>query len=343
MSPVFSITGSPRARVEVVTAFDAGCGVVRRTLIACLAFGLGAEAVAADVAYVANQGAGTVSIIDTTEDTVTRSLPDQGSIGAKVQAVVANRAGTRAFVVDADDGALMVVDIATGRIEKRLAVGKAPEGGSLAPSGKLIAVTVEDDDEVAIVDVASAKLVRKIHVQGSNPEHAAWSSDDRWLLVSNENSSNLDLLDVKAGRSIAVIADPGHPRGLAWLPGRRIAYVANEHTGSVDVVDVDARAILQSIKTGVRPAGALAAADGKRVFVSNGGDGTVSVVDTGTRAVVATIPVGKRPWGMALTHDGRKLYVANGRSNSVSVIDTATLAVIKEIPVGVLPWGVSIP
>ncbi len=298
---------------------------------------------AADVAYVANQGGGTVSMIDTSLDQVTRTLPDQGSIGAKVQAVVANPSQTRAFVVDADSGALVVVDSTTGQIEQRLGVGKAPEGASIAPSGKLIAVCIEDEDAVAIVDVASAKILQKVHTQGNNPEHCMFSSDDRWLLVSDENSSNLDLIDVKAGRSVGVIPDPGHPRGLAWLPHQSLAYVANEHGGGVDVVDVDARAVVQSIKTGLRPAGALAAADGKRVFVSNGGSGTITVIDTATRSAVATIPVGQRPWGMALTHDGKKLYVANGRSNSVSVIDTVTLAVIKEIPVGALPWGVSIP
>jgi YVTN family beta-propeller protein len=302
-----------------------------------------AASAAADVAYVGIQGGGTVAMIDTSLDQVTRTLPDHGSIGAKVQAVVANPTQTRAFVVDADSGALVVVNIASGQIEQRLNVGKAPEGASIAPSGKLIAVCIEDDDAVAIVDVASAKLLQKIHTQGSNPEHCMFSSDDRWLLVSNENSANLDLIDVKAGRSVGVIQDPGHPRGLGWLPNQSIAYVANEHGGAVDVVDVDARSVVQSIPTGLRPAGALAAADGKRVFVSNGGSGTVSVIDTATRSAVATIPVGQRPWGMALTHDGKKLYVANGRSNSVSVIDTVTLAVIKEIPVGGLPWGVSIP
>ena len=42
------------------------------------------RSVVADVAYVGNQGNGTVSLIDTATDAVIRTLPDQGSIGAKV-------------------------------------------------------------------------------------------------------------------------------------------------------------------------------------------------------------------------------------------------------------------
>lgn len=317
-----------------------------RSSVGLLLGGLAAiamQAAGADVAYVGNQGSGTISVIDTATDTVSRTFPDAGSIGVKVQAVVLNRAQTRAFAVDADANALVVLDVASGRIEKSLAVGKAPEGASISPSGKLIAVCVEDDDRVALVDAASAKIVREIHEQGSNPEHAVFSGDEHWLLVSNENSHDLELIDVKAGRSVASIADPGHPRGLAWPANQAFAYAANEHTGSLDVINVEQRALTRSIKTGLRPAGVTASADGKRVFVSNGGDGTVSVIDTASMQVIATVPVGKRPWNMALTHDGKKLYVPNGRSNSVSVIDTATLAVVKEIPVGNLPWGVTIP
>jgi YVTN family beta-propeller protein len=301
------------------------------------------RSVVADVAYVGNQGNGTVSLIDTATDAVIRTLPDQGSIGAKVQAVVTSSAPTRSFVVDAGGNALVVIDVASGRIQARLQVGKAPEGASLSPSGKTIAVCVEDDNQVALVDVATATVTRKIRTQGRNPEHCVFSGAERWRVTSNENSGNLDLIDFKKGRSVDVITVPGHPRGIAWLPNQPIAYVANEDTGAVDVINIEQRAVVQSIKTGLRPAGALASADGQRVFVSNGGDGTVSVIDTATRQVVATIPVGKRPWNMALTHDGKKLYVPNGRSNSVSVIDTASSAVVKEIGVGSLPWGVAIP
>lgn len=296
-----------------------------------------------DAAFVGNQGDGTVSVIDTESDKVTRTLPDRNKIGTKVQAVVPDRSGKTAFVVDALGNALIAVDVASGRIETRIAVGKAPEGASLSPDGRTIAVCVEDDNTVTLVDVAARRVVRKIPTQGKNPEHCAFDPSGHWLLTSNENSDDLDVVDLDAGKSVALVHATGHPRGVAWLPRGRIAYVAEEAAGGVDVVDVAQRALLASIPTGLRPAGAIASRDGARVFVSNGGDGTVSVIDTAARKVLATVPVGKRPWNMALSHDGRKLYVANGRSNSVSVIDTAALKTLAEIPVGALPWGVAIP
>jgi len=132
---------------------------------------------AAAHAYVANQENGTLSIIDTGTDEVVRTIPEHGRIGQKIQAVVTDPAEKTAFVVDAEGNALVTVDLASGEVRQRIAVGKSPEGASLSPSGKMIAVCIEDDNEVAMVDVASAAVTRKIPTQGKNPEHCVFTPD----------------------------------------------------------------------------------------------------------------------------------------------------------------------
>ena len=304
---------------------------------------VGAPRIASAFAYVGNQRNGTVSVIDTVHDVVVRTLPAHGKIGDKIQAVVADRAQKHVFVVDAAGNDLVELDALTGRVQKRIPVGRAPEGASLSPSGRTIAVCVEEDNTVALVDVASARVTRLIHTQGKNPEHCEFNWNGHWMMTGNENSNNADIIDLRTGRSVAVVPTSGHPRGVAWLPHKPLAYVAEESANGVDIVDAVKRRVIRSIHTGLRAAGAIASPHGRRVFVSNGGDGTVSAIDTATNRVLATIPVGKRPWNMAMTPDGRKLYVANGRSDSVTVIDTHALKAIKTIAVGGLPWGVSIP
>lgn len=294
-------------------------------------------------AYVANEGDGTVSVIDTDKDEVARTLTVHGESGDKLQAALADRGERTLFVVDAKNSQLVAVDLASGQAKQRIAAGKSPEGATLSPSGKTIAVCGEDDNAVTFVNVSTQKVIGSAPIQGKNPEHCEWSSDERWLLTSNENSDDVDVIDVKARKSSALIRVGGHPRGIAILPGKHVAYIAQETTGGVDVVDFDQRKVLRSIPTGVRPAGAIATADGSRVFIANGGSATVSVIDTGSNKVIADIPVGKRAWNMALSANGKKLYVANGRSNSVTVIDTTTLKPVKEITVGERPWGVQIP
>ncbi len=317
---------------------------MKRFAIAALPVALlaAANVSAASKAYVGNQENGTISIIDTASDTVIKTVPEKGKIGEKIQAVVTDPAEKNAFVVDAKGNSLVVVDLNSGEIKQKIAVGASPEGASLSPDGKTVAVCVEDDNAVAFVDVATQKVTRKIKTQGQNPEHCVFTRDEKWLITSNENSNDIDVIDLAAGKSIAKIATAGHPRGVALVPGKHIAYVVQETTGGVDVVDLDAKKVLTSIATGTRPADVVASKDGKRMFVANGGDGTVVAIDVATNKIVATAKTGKRCWNMALTPDGSKLYTADGRSNAVSVIDTASFKTIKSVPVGGLPWGVFI-
>jgi YVTN family beta-propeller protein len=304
---------------------------------------LSASAQATPNAYVANERDGSVSVIDTQRDEVVRTLSVLGKGSGKLQAAIADHGEKTLFVVDALSSTLIAVDLASGQVKARIAVGKTPEGASLAPSGKQIAVCGEDDNSVTLVDVATGKATRTLATQGKNPEHCVFSANEHWLLTSNENSNDVDIIDLAAGKSIALVATSGHPRGIAILPGDRLAYVVQETSGGIDAIDLTQHKVVKSIATGLRPADAIASPDGHRVYVSNGGAGTIAVIDVAAGKVVANIPVGKRAWNMALTHDGKKLYVANGRSDSVSVIDTVALKPLKDIAVGGLPWGVQIP
>src|SRR6185503_8245085 len=201
-------------------------------------------------AYVANEGDGTVAVIDTQNDQVERTIVVHGDQGDKLQAALADRGEHTLFVVDALNSQLNVVDLASGQVVQRIAAGKSPEGASLSPSGKTIAVCSEEDNTVIFVDVAKRKVTGTVATQGKNPEHCEWSSDERLLLTSNENSDDVDVIDLKARRSVALVHVGGHPRGIAILPGKHVAYIAQETTGAVDVLDIDQRKVLHSIATG---------------------------------------------------------------------------------------------
>lgn len=308
-------------------------------LLAALA---AAPVTAAPMAYVPNQRSGTISVIDTGSDEVVRTLSAQGQLGKRLQQVALDPAGKTLFVIDAAHDALVALDIATDSVRTRVPIEDDAEGVTVSPDGASLAVCVEGSQHILLVDAATLKIRSDVATQGRNPEHCVFSPDGKWLLTSNEASSDLDVIDVAAGRSVAVIKTSGHPRGMAFLPKTTRLYVAQETANVVDVIDLAARSKIASIATGLRTAGLTVSADGAFVYASNGGAGSVSVIDVAKGEAVAEIKVGERPWNPALTPDGRKLYVANGRSNSVSVIDTATRKKIKDIPVGELPWGVVI-
>jgi YVTN family beta-propeller protein/cysteine-rich repeat protein len=68
----------------------------------------------------------------------------------------------------------------------------------------------------------------------------------------------------------------------------------------------------------------------------------VLVMDTITQLVTATIPVGSYPTQVAVNSSGTFAYVTNADSGSVSVIDTATNTVSATVAVGQSPSGIAL-
>ena len=312
-------------------------------LVATTLLAAALPAAASPFAYVPNQKSGTISVIDTATDTVTKTLSGSGALGKRLQAIDSDVKGDILYVVDAEHNKLFAIDPSNDTVKHSVDIGEDAEGVRLSPSGDMLAVCAEGQHKVLLIDAKTFQITSRIPTQGKNPEHCEFAPDKKLLLTSNEGTDNLDVIDLGQKKSVGTIATSGHPRGAAFIPGTTHVYVAQESANAVDVIDLPSRNKIASITTPLRTAGITVSHDGKRVYAAAGGAGSVAVIDVATNKVTNEIKVGQRPWNMALTPDGKKLYVANGRSNSVSVIDTASLKVTKEIPVGELPWGVTIP
>jgi YVTN family beta-propeller protein len=291
------------------------------------------------LAYVANEGSGSLSIIDTTTDKVVGEIP----AGQKPRGTVVTRDGLTAYVSDQPNNRLLVIDLAQRRVSGSIGLGESPEGVGLSPDGRWVVAAVEERHEVVFVDAQARRKAFVVPVKGKNPEHAVFSPDGRLLFVSAEEGDAVDIIDVAARRQVAQVPVGARPRGIGFSPDGRRAYVAAENSSELFIIDVASRSVLKRLPAGTRANGITVHPDGRQVFVSNGGDASVSVLDAQSLEIVATVPVGQRPWNMALTPDGRKLYVACGRSNAVSVIDVQRRERLADIAVGQRPWGVAVP
>src|SRR5207245_7259943 len=82
-----------------------------------------------------------------------------------------------------------------------------------------------NDSAVTVIDVASAKNVKKIEV-GTEPETAVLSPDGRWVAVSNETSNDIHLIDTAAQAVAKKISVPKNPRGMRFTADSRRLFVA---------------------------------------------------------------------------------------------------------------------
>ena len=173
-----------------------------------LAFSI--EIFANPFAYVPNEKDGTVSVIDTTTDTIVKTLPKKGVFGKKIQAVALSQDGNKLFVVVRDKNSVAVVDLVKGKQERLIKVGDEPEGITVSPDGSILAACLEEENAVSFVDLKNYKVTDTSKTQGKNPEHCEFSIDGKWLLASNEKSGDVDVFDVASRQSVHLIKATKH-------------------------------------------------------------------------------------------------------------------------------------
>jgi len=120
--------------------------------------------------WAAHSGDGGVSIIDLAARKVTATI-DAGT--KRSNRLKFTRDGRYALISDVDSGDLVVIDVATRSIARRLPVGRNPEGILIAPDGATAFVAVAGDNNIAVVDLNTWTVARRIE-PGRGPDGMAF-------------------------------------------------------------------------------------------------------------------------------------------------------------------------
>lgn len=171
----------------------------------------------------------------------------------------------------------------------------------------------------------------------------------RWIVVSNERSHDLTLIDGRTLRVEASIPVDGRARGIKLAPDGHSVLVAlsgdvPQHPSPVDgivVVDLATRRITRRYKAGTDPEQFAITPDGRRIFAANEDAGTASSIDPVTGGVRSALVVGTEPEGVTVSPDGRWVYVTGETSNTVSVIDVGAERVVATFLVDARPRAVA--
>jgi YVTN family beta-propeller protein len=172
--------------------------------------------------------------------------------------------------------------------------------------GRTAVFTCEFTGRVAVVDVATHKIVRTVDMP--------------------QRHTHMGPQDIKLA-----------PDGSAY-------YVADCDANGVWVLDAGAAKVVRFIPTGSCAHGLYLSRDGKQLYVTNRAEGSVSVLDayTGDPITKWHIPGGGSPDMGNLTADGTQLWLSGRYSNMVYVLSTADGALLKKIPVGAGPHGLAV-
>jgi YVTN family beta-propeller protein len=106
-------------------------------------------------AYVTNNDAGTVSVIDVVSGTVTSTI----TVGWGPAGVAFTPDGSNAYITNSADGTVSVIDVASGTVTSTIPVGTNPVGVALAPDGSTAYVTNSGSNTVSVITVNPAAPV----------------------------------------------------------------------------------------------------------------------------------------------------------------------------------------
>jgi YVTN family beta-propeller protein len=296
-----------------------------------------ATAAAAPRVYVGLFRDDAVAVIDTSTNTVLRTVPvPKGPHG-----LVVTRDGAKVYVSSDGDSTVSVIDTSSDRVVRSVDVGANPHGLAISADGSRVMVSGFGSNQVLFIDTASDQVVGRVSI--AQPHNGALSADGRlaWVGSQQQGATALVLLDVPAQKEVARVALDRTPRALDLSPDGRRLFFTVAGQAAVLVLDTTSRQIVAQIPVGASPHQAPPTADGWALAVSQG-PGELGLIDTATSAVAGTVAVGKTPHWVGSSSDGTMAYVTNEGSNDVSVVRLASRTVVATIAVGNAPRKVAV-
>ena len=135
-------------------------------------------------------------------------------------------------------------------------VGARPREVAFTPDGKHAFVTSEIAGEVALIDLASYQVIKKVKFEGdAKPKGAVLLAERGELYVTTGRANTIEVLDAESLEQRASIAVGRRVWGLAASADGRFLYSADGIDNAVSVVDIEARKQLKQIPVGERPWG----------------------------------------------------------------------------------------
>ncbi|MER6844157.1 YncE family protein [Streptomyces platensis] len=292
--------------------------------------------------YVPNTGSDTVSVIDPKTYKVIETIP----VGVQPQHVVPSWDLKTLWVNNNRGHDLTPIDAATGKAGDRVKVHD-PYNLYFTPNGKYAVVMASMDRQLVFRDPHTMEVRKTLPVNCAGVNHADFSPDGKYFIVSCEFSGELLKVDTAKMKVIGQEKLPfegAMPQDVKISPDGRTWYVADMMADGIWVLNGDRFDRPRLMPTGKGAHGLYVSRDSKHMYVSNRGEGSISLLDFRTGKLVDKwhIRGGGSPDMGGLSTDGKVLWLSGRYNSEVYALDTRTGKTLAKIPVGQGPHGLAV-
>jgi YVTN family beta-propeller protein len=258
-------------------------------------------------AYIANPGAGVITVLNTADDRVSGTIPiPQGPPQFVSFSPDSRTAYVSVYNTSGSVHLIAFIDTATSKVTSVVSADNhTPTLSTISPDGRYLYV----------------------------PNHN--------MAMSGSGENVIDVIDTASKKLIDSIPVPANPHWVVFGKNGRF-YTTDHMSAKVTVLNAQDNRIIAEIPVGETPHSEAISPDGSRLAVTSYDGNVVFLINTATDKMIAQIPVGRNPLDIAYSPDGRYLYTVNNADNTITVIDTADNRVIAEVPTGKGPTSISV-
>ena len=265
------------------------------------------------------------------------------AVGGNPLGVAVDPTSHVAYVANANDNSLSVIDGTTDTVTHTVGVGVGPVGAAVDPTRHAVYVTEPFSDTVSVVSEVSNTVTHTVGFPtGSNPDPVAIDPGTHTAWVADSNATAVAEIDEVTNTVTHTIANSDYAYGIAIDTSTHTVYVPNIDIGTVSVIDEASHAITHTINVGGGPGAVAVDSSTHTAYVVDQLDDTLSVIDEATNTVTHTIAVEDGALAVAVDPGTHTAYVTNRDDNTVSVIDEASNTVSENVTVGNHPYAVAV-
>ena len=292
--------------------------------------------------YVPNTNSNTVSVIDPKTYKVIETIP----VGIQPQHVVPSWDLKTLWVNNNRGHTLTPINPATGDAGKPVEVHD-PYNLYFTPNGKHAVVMASMDRELVFRDPHTMNRVKTEPVTCAGVNHADFSADGRYFIVSCEFSGELLKVDTEKMKVVGQQKLPfegAMPQDVKISPDGKTFYIADMMAHGVWVLDGRNFTTPKLMPTGKGCHGLYISRDAKEMYIPNRGEGSVSIFDFQQNKLTKKwwLPDGGSPDMGGVSADGKVLWLSGRYDSEVYAIDTRTGEQLARIPVGGGPHGLAV-
>ena len=255
------------------------------------------------------ESAGSLSIIDTTNNSVAATLP----LHRNPTALSIDPTGRFAFVANTGAGTVSTIDLDSRRIVASVPAGDRPTSAFIAPDGRTLVVTRPASAAVALYTVSTTGQL-----------------SPRATFANCPGASSPVILPDSSKAFIGLLRQPPGPRPLARR-GPRYASAARQDASLLT------DHLLTLLDVGDHPIHLALKPDGGEIFVSNSVSDTISEISTQSNEVGSTFGIGNHPSHAVVSADNSALWVADSGADTLSLYSIDDGKLVSSLHAGSSP------